>query len=118
MEYRYHLAQAQEEAGLGQAACYLCSRKLIEAQRRTFCNIRHIKEGIKGGATTHVEITKPDGSITVTPLGHLQITPPPVDQYCGARRELVTEFWNTPKLHNTKTGAFLNNWCFLACVFP
>ena len=64
LDYRYRLAMAREESGLEQAATYLRSRNKIEAQRRTFRNIRHIEQRIKGGATTHVEITAEDGSVT------------------------------------------------------
>ena len=61
LEYRYRLAQAREDAGLGQAAAYIRTRNTIESQRRTARNIRHIEQKIKGGATTHVVLTDPDG---------------------------------------------------------
>ena len=62
LEYRFRLAQARDDAGLGQAAAYIRSRNTIESQRRTFRNIRHIEQKIKGGATTHVTVTDENGS--------------------------------------------------------
>ena len=90
LEYRYKLAQAREEAGLGTAASYIRSRNSIETQRRTFRNIRHIEKRMKGASTTHVDVTQPDGSIQ-------EIT-----QQAQMERAMLQE--NPRKYHQCETG--------------
>ena len=62
LEYRTRLALAKEEAGEIKAATFMRNMNTLEAQRKIYRNIRHMEGKIKGGNTSKVVITAPDGS--------------------------------------------------------
>ena len=63
LEYRTRLALAKEEAGEIEAATFIRNMNALEDQRKLFRNIRHMEGKIKGGNTSKVVVTAPDGSI-------------------------------------------------------
>ena len=63
MEYRTELAMAKESAGNIKMAVHLRGMNRLEGIRRLFRNIRFMEGKIRGGSTTQVTVTAPDGTV-------------------------------------------------------
>ena len=93
LEYRTRLALAKEEAGEIEAATFIRNMNTLEAQRKLYRNIRHMEGKIRGGNTSKVVITAPDGSAEEFVTKH------------GV--EEVSAVENEVKMHQTEGGSQL-----------
>ena len=68
MEYRNRLAKAKEEAGDKSAATHLRELNEKEAIRKLFRTIKVIEQRTTAGASSQLNITNPDGSVSLLTL--------------------------------------------------
>ena len=68
MEYRNQLAKAKEEAGDKEAATYLKELNEKEAIRKLFRTIKVIEQRNKAGASSQLNVTNQDGTVSVLTL--------------------------------------------------
>ena len=95
MEYRNQLAKAKEEAGDKEAATYLKELNEKEAIRKLFRTIKVIEQRNKAGASSQLNVTNQDGTVSVLTLQQ-EIE----EAICSVNQENITKrkegvnFWN------------------------